>query len=133
MGNRSCAAVLNRERQLMVRQRYKGEQIWTFLGGDIEDGETAEEAAIREVYEETNLRIEIVQPLLQGYNDRIQGMYYCFLGIVMGGELSMGTDPELPEQEQELQEVRWFQLDELPVTKEVQAVLPYIRNSGRMP
>jgi len=53
MGTRSCVVIIKNERIVMVRQFYKGEQLWTFPGGSIEEGETPEEAAVREVYEET--------------------------------------------------------------------------------
>ncbi len=48
---------------LMVKvQNLEGKQIWTFPKGHIEKGEKAEEAALREVQEETGYRCEIVKP-----------------------------------------------------------------------
>lgn len=35
MGDRSCAAIVSDDSILMVRQTYKGETFWTFLGGRI--------------------------------------------------------------------------------------------------
>ncbi|MCR8633076.1 NUDIX domain-containing protein [Paenibacillus radicis (ex Xue et al. 2023)] len=49
MGTRSSVAIIKNDQLLMVRQLYKGEEIWTFPGGSIEEGETPEHAAIREV------------------------------------------------------------------------------------
>ena len=72
MGTRSCVVLIDQDRILMVRQFYRGEEIWTFPGGNIEEYETPKEAAIREVKEETNYDIEIIK------FDRINGMYYCF-------------------------------------------------------
>ena len=47
----------------MVRvKNLEGDRIWTFPKGHIEKGETAPEAALREVEEETGYRCEIVKP-----------------------------------------------------------------------
>jgi mutator protein MutT len=48
---------------LMVKVRnLEGEMKWTFPKGHIEKGETASEAALREVEEETGYRCDIVKP-----------------------------------------------------------------------
>jgi mutator protein MutT len=52
--------VLDGDRLLMVKvQNLEGEERWTFPKGHIEKGETAEEAALREVEEETGYRCQI--------------------------------------------------------------------------
>jgi 8-oxo-dGTP diphosphatase len=127
MGTRSSVAIIKDDHILMVRQLYKGEEIWTFPGGSIEAYETPVQAAIREVYEETGLKVEIIKPLVECYNERIKGMYYCFLGKVTGGNLALGYDPELINKEQELKEVRWYSISELQENNEVRRILPTIR------
>lgn len=53
-----------RGRIALVRQRDRsGRWRWTLPKGRIDVGETAEEAALREVYEESGLRARIVQPI----------------------------------------------------------------------
>lgn len=112
----------------MVRQLYRGREIWTFPGGSIEEDETPEQAAIREVYEETGFIIELKRLILEYYNDRIKGMYYCFIGSVIDGQLQLGHDPELEGESQELIEIRWVFLNELPESDEVMRILPLINN-----
>jgi 8-oxo-dGTP pyrophosphatase MutT (NUDIX family) len=52
------------ENVLMIRvQNLEGKQLWTFPKGHLEAGETAEQAAVREVEEETGHRCEIVSSL----------------------------------------------------------------------
>ena len=52
------------DRLLMIRvQTLEGREMWTFPKGHLEAGETAEQAALREVEEETGYRCEITAPL----------------------------------------------------------------------
>lgn len=120
MGTRSCVAIIHRNRLLMVRQTYRGEVLWTFPGGSIEEGETAEQAAIREVYEETGLRVAIIKRISHGYSERIQGMYSCYLGEILSGELKLGKDPELTG-------IQWMAVEDLLENREVQRLLPLIK------
>lgn len=126
MATRSSVVLIKDGQLLMVRQTYKGEELWTFPGGRIEADETPVQAAVREVYEETGFEVEIVDQLIEQYNDRIKGMYYCYRGIIAGGGLKLGSDPELGEQEQELKEVQWRSLEHLMDNIEVKRILPYI-------
>ena len=48
---------------LIQMQNLKGEKVWTFPKGHLEPGETAEEAAVREVEEETGWFCEIESDL----------------------------------------------------------------------
>ncbi|MFA5975797.1 MAG: NUDIX hydrolase [Elusimicrobiota bacterium] len=49
---------------LMVKvENLEGRQLWTFPKGHIEAGEKAEQAALREVEEETGYHCEIIKPL----------------------------------------------------------------------
>ena len=47
------------KRILMLKQCHEGKDIWMVPGGAIEDGENAEQAAIREVKEETGIDAKI--------------------------------------------------------------------------
>ena len=60
----SAAIIIQDGRVLMVRRRIsEGELMWQFPAGQIEDGETAEEAAVRETAEETGLVVAAKQLL----------------------------------------------------------------------
>jgi 8-oxo-dGTP pyrophosphatase MutT (NUDIX family) len=52
------------DRLLMIHVRnLEGREMWTFPKGHLEAGETAAQAALREVEEETGYRCEIIAPL----------------------------------------------------------------------
>ena len=51
--------ILNEEnKMLMVKQHHEGKDIWMVPGGGIEDGESSFEAAEREVFEETGIKVK---------------------------------------------------------------------------
>lgn len=60
----SAAIIVHDGRVLMVRRRVsEGELMWQFPAGGIEDGETAEDAAVRETLEETGLVVKATRLL----------------------------------------------------------------------
>lgn len=103
-------------RVLMVCQRHEGKDIWMLPGGAIEEGENAQEAAAREVFEETGLSIrpgdllwhvEEVSPL------RGQRFVNYFFGTVLEGRMDLGSDPEFPPEEQVLRSLRFMSREEI--------------------
>lgn len=115
--------ILNeKEELLMLKQHHEDRDIWMVPGGAIEDGENSIEAAIREVKEETNLDIEItgvawhveeVSPL------RGQRFVNYMIGRIVGGELALGYDPELPEMKQVMKEVCFLSREEIALLEHV--------------
>lgn len=78
---------------------------WTFPAGFVDRGEVVEEAAVREVWEETGLRVELTR--LVGLYSRSgdANILVVYEGRVVGGSLQAGD---------EAQEAGLFDLDALP-------------------
>ena len=113
MRNRSMALVLKGDRILMVRTRRRDRVVWELPGGGIEPGETPEEAAIRELKEETGMDGKVLRPLniLHGRDGSVE---YVFLTEVSPEQTPVaGTDPEAAGREQSIRAVGWMRLDEL--------------------
>jgi ADP-ribose pyrophosphatase YjhB (NUDIX family) len=71
-----------RGRVALVRQRdRKGRWRWTLPKGRIEPGETPEQAALREVHEESGLRARIVRPLTM-HEGRLHFTCYFEMALV---------------------------------------------------
>ena len=79
---------------------------WTLPKGKLDDGESAEEAAMREVEEETGFRVSLGQELPStDYHDRFgrpKNVRYWVMDIT-GGEF---------EPNREVDEVRWLSVDD---------------------
>jgi len=89
---------------LLVRQDY-GNQYWSLPGGMMEPGESIDEAAIREVREETGLGIRLKRVVGLYSKPREDGLAVCFEGEVVGGTLKA---------DHEIIECRYFPYDHLP-------------------
>jgi 8-oxo-dGTP pyrophosphatase MutT (NUDIX family) len=94
---------------LASRRTRRGELAWGLAKGGIEEGETHEEAAVREVKEETGYDAEIEASLgdtryFYVWEDtRIRKTVHFFLMRCTGG------DPD--DRDDEMEDVRWFPLD----------------------
>ncbi|GAU67626.1 putative hydrolase [Streptomyces sp. NBRC 110611] len=104
----SAAIVVDGGRVLLVRRRVKeGELSWQFPAGEIERGESAEEAAVRETSEETGLTVSAVKLLGERVHPKTQRlMSYTACDVVSG--TAYVADPE------ELAELIWCRHSEIP-------------------
>ena len=101
----SQAVIVHDKYVLMVKQKTKrGQTIWNFPGGNIEEGETPEEACCREVKEETGYTVKIDKLIHLKENKK-----WTYLCIITGGEL--GFDAQNPENEDILC-VNWVPLSD---------------------
>ncbi len=90
----------------------RGDCFWTFPKGHPEEGETTEETALRELFEETHMRPKEVlsrPPLLQSYEFVYEGMLvkkesFYFLAIM--------EEQEFVVEEREVMEAGWFTLSD---------------------
>ncbi|WP_290719580.1 MULTISPECIES: NUDIX domain-containing protein [Exiguobacterium] len=113
MRHRVCAALIEDKQILMVELHTPSRTFWTLPGGGVENGETKEQAIVREVLEETHLHVTVEHQL---YDISInQGTETCFLvrRVANSSAPRLGIDPELPLDQQELRTVCFRPLKDL--------------------
>jgi 8-oxo-dGTP pyrophosphatase MutT (NUDIX family) len=99
---------------LMARFNRGGKLEWCIPKGHLEQSETSEQAALREVFEETGLEAEIIEHLgevnYQFIQDgsKISKTVHVYLMKQTGGSLSFENDPH-----KEASELEWVKASEL--------------------
>lgn len=97
---------------LIGRHDRRGRLLWSLPKGHLEPGESYEDAAVREVEEETGIRGRLLAPLgtidfwFVAEGRRIHKTVHHYLLEAAGGSLS--------DEDAEVVEVAWVPLDEVP-------------------
>jgi 8-oxo-dGTP diphosphatase len=88
---RVTAVFKNKDQALLIHRFKNGNEYWVAVGGGMEDGETEEEALVREVLEETSLKITDFKKVktLKAEFDDLYPVYLCqtdsYAKISLGG------------------------------------------------
>lgn len=113
MRNRGVAVVTRNGAILLEKTYYEGRYFYALPGGGIEEGETPQETALRELKEECGLDGKIVKPLNVVYK-RDGSIEYAFeIAVSQEQIVIVGKDPEFSEEEQMIKDVCWLQLHEI--------------------
>jgi len=101
------AAIVTCERGVLIGKRNDGKPPWTFIAGEVEPGESLADAAIREVKEETGLRVVAAEREIARRVHPKTGRTMIYLACSPTGntEVFVGDTEELAE-------VRWVTLAE---------------------
>ena len=91
MRHRGATVIIENGRVALIKRTKPHMTYYVFPGGGIESGETPEQAAIRETYEELGVHIRIQRPLIQIEKN---GTHYFFLADIIGGKFGTGTGEE---------------------------------------
>lgn len=114
---RVCGILKRNEKILLLKHNSIGTKgyLWSPPGGGVKFGEDLRSALIREYKEETNLDVVVEEFLFT--NEYLQGslhaLEFFFKVKETGGDLSLGSDPELHPEAQMLEELRFFTKEEL--------------------
>jgi|GEM_PF-3305752 len=111
--NIAVCIVVNGDGKVFLAKRCKPpfEGWWESAGGKIELGETAQQAALRELDEELGVRAKQLKKLKYlGFNEFILRRKYHRIGFFFAAKIATGTTIRLGEHEQG----EWFDIRKLP-------------------
>lgn len=112
--DRSQSMVIRGNRILLVEHQLFGRDFFNLPGGGIEENETPEQAALRELEEECRVKGTLLRPLTVEYKPDLESRVFTFLvEIPEDAVAKAGIDPELPADEQSIIGVKWMRLDEI--------------------
>ncbi len=112
--DRAQAMVIRKDSILMVKHRLGGRTFYCLPGGGVEKDETYEQAALRELEEESCVKGKIVRKLSVQFKPDNKGEVHTYLIEISDEEVPKpGTDPELSKEEQTIIGVEWLTLDKI--------------------
>jgi 8-oxo-dGTP diphosphatase len=114
---RACGICINEDKILLINHKGVGEKgsLWAPPGGGVEYGESPDETLVREYKEETGLRIAVKEFLFVNelFVPPLQAIELFFKVEVIGGQMKMGSDPEMKADRQIIQELRYWSFNEI--------------------
>lgn len=104
----AAAIIVHEGRVLMVRRRIsEGKLSWQFPAGEVEPGETREDAAVRETKEETGLNVSVVKLLGERVHPATGRLMSYTACEVLSGTAHVADTEELAE-------LAWAAHDQIP-------------------
>lgn len=114
--DRVTAIVLKEASVLLMYRRNHGKEYYTFPGGGLDAGETVEQALVREMLEETSVKV-IPKRLLYQVEWDNRTVQYFFLADYVSGTPMLGDYNEralMREDPEQYYRPEWVKLAELP-------------------
>ena len=91
-----AGAILIEDDKVALIERYRdGKHYFVFPGGGVDEGETSQEAAVREMEEETGLRVTVKRELAEIHFGLSKQRYFQVERV--GGEFGSGTGEEFTD------------------------------------
>ncbi|MBN2420845.1 NUDIX domain-containing protein [Candidatus Woesearchaeota archaeon] len=110
---RAAAIVLNDNKILLIHRFFKNREYYVFPGGGVEEGETTEEATIREMKEETSLDVKLDKKLWEIHNEFDGRTCTYYLITEFEGESALsGPEAEINSKENSFK-LEWHKLDKI--------------------
>lgn len=129
MRNDRAAGVVLKDGKVLTFWRYRnGREYYTLPGGTLENNEEPESGLIRELYEETNLKVLKAEKLFE-YENTFQSPRtdHYFLVTEFSGEIKLGA-PELFHQSREnIFRPEWIEVEKLKeIALQPEAIIPQL-------
>lgn len=116
MRNRAGIILIEDNKLALIERHKQGRHYFAFPGGGVDEGETDQEAAIREAEEELGIRVEILHKAVEIHRLNKRDQIY-FLVRQSGGEFGTGTGEEYgnPDPRHGTYHPMWMPMEEVLV------------------
>jgi mutator protein MutT len=109
---RVAVIVVNDKNEILLIRRFKdGREFWVIPGGSVEEGENSEQAATREIKEETNLDVVLGEKFLEYENaywgDGVRHETYFLAESFSGDEVKIIGEEKERNSRQNRYELEW--------------------------
>ncbi|MEG7967843.1 MULTISPECIES: NUDIX hydrolase [Bacillus cereus group] len=108
--NRGAAIIVQEGKIALIKRIREDETYYVFPGGGIEEGETAEEATKREIYEELGVHIKVEHLIAKV---EYKGTEYYFNADIVGGVFGSGKAEEFEMKDRGIYIPLWLPIYEL--------------------
>lgn len=109
--DRGSAIIIESGKVAVIKRIREGQEYFVFPGGGIKEGESPEQTAIREAFEELGVYIEIKESI---GTVNFNGVQYFFLSEIIGGTFGTGSGEEYEENRNRgSYEPMWLPIDKL--------------------
>ena len=92
MRTRAAAILIQNNHIALIERHRAGRHYFSFPGGGVDEGETAEQAVVREVHEELGLHVRVIRQVAEAWFRGNRQVH--FLVEQIGGEFGTGTGDE---------------------------------------
>lgn len=130
---RVSAIIIKDNKILLIHRKKKGEEYWVFPGGGVEDTETAYQAMLREVKEETNLDVLECNLAFTAYNEaskKEEPFYLCEVSDGKPEIIGEEKDRNTPDNSYQLEWVEVAKIKNLWLVPKNAAAEVFKRYSG---
>lgn len=112
-GVRAVSVIVEDNKVVLIHRKKEGRDYWVFPGGGVEEGETPEEAVIREVQEELSLGCKVVRLLfsVESYPGGNKDPY--FLCSVDSNKIELGGPEKQRHSKEDWYDSRWVEIDKV--------------------
>lgn len=112
MRNRGASIIIENNKVALIQRVRDGQTYYVFPGGGIESGETAEQAAIRETFEELGVVINVKRKL---GTVMFNGLQHYFIAEIIDGEFGSGQGEEFtkPSRNRGTYKPLWIEFNKL--------------------
>jgi len=110
---RATAVIIKDDLILLIHRFFNNKEYFALPGGGVEEGETPEQAVIREIKEETSFDARINKKLWEFYQDYDKRIHHYFLITDFSGDLKLGGPEAIKNSKENSYTLEWHKIKDI--------------------